>query len=236
MPTPSLRAQTMRVYDGLLRRVMCFLVSPIGRVYLNIHGARVGRGLRLQSLPFCRCYGTGHIDIGDNVTILNTLYQNAAGIMHKTVLIAGDGALLRIGNDVGISGATLDARNSISIGDRCMLGANCGLFSTDYHPLHPADRHDRTARAVQTAPVTLENDVWIGANALILKGVTVGASSIVGAGSVVTKSVPPGVIVAGNPARIVKRVPESRMLFSNRHAGAASTVQDSQIVHATGRS
>jgi acetyltransferase-like isoleucine patch superfamily enzyme len=236
MPMPSLRAQTIRAYDGLLRRTTCSLVSPIGRIYLNMNGARVGKRLRLQSLPFCRCYGAGRIDIGDNVTILNTLYQNAAGIIHKTVLIAGDGALLRIGNDVGISGAILDARSSISIGDRCMLGANCSVYSSDYHPLHPADRHDRRASAVQTAPVTLENDVWIGANALILKGVTVGASSIVGAGSVVTKSVPPGVIVAGNPARIVKRIPQSRMLFSSQDTGAASAIQDSQIVHATGRS
>jgi acetyltransferase-like isoleucine patch superfamily enzyme len=190
---------------------MRVLFSPIGRMYLTIHGAHVGRKLRLQSLPFCRCYGTGRIEIGDNVTILNTLYQNTAGIVHKTVLIAGDRAILRIGNDVGISGAILDARDSISIGDRCMLGANCSVFSSDYHALHPRDRHDRTSGAVRTAPVTLENDVWIGANAVVLKGVTIGAASIVAAGSVVTKSVPPGVVVAGNPARVVKPVPDANI-------------------------
>jgi acetyltransferase-like isoleucine patch superfamily enzyme len=194
----------MRVYDGLLRRAMNFLFSPIGRLYLNFQGARVGRDLRLQSLPFCRCYGTGRIEIGNGVTILNSLRQNTAGIIHKTVLIAGTGALLRIGNDVGISGAILDARKSIIIGDRCMLGANCSVISSDYHPLYPLARHNRLARAVQDAPITLDNDVWIGANAIILKGVTIGAASVVGAGSVVTKSVPPGVVVAGNPARIVK--------------------------------
>jgi acetyltransferase-like isoleucine patch superfamily enzyme len=199
----------------LLRRAQRLLFSPIGRVYLSIHGARVGTGLHLQSLPFCRCYGTGQIDIGDNVTIHNTLRENTAGIIHKTVLIAGDGAILRIGDDVGISGAILDARNSISVGDRCMLGANCSVFSSDYHPLHPRDRHNRLAEAVQTAPVVLENDVWIGANALILKGVTIGAGSIVAAGSVVAKSVAPGVVVAGNPARVVKVVPKSKMLRSS---------------------
>ena len=61
----------------------------------NFHGASVGKRLRLQSLPFCRCYGTGHIEIGNNVTILNKLFQNTAGISHKTVLIADDGASLR---------------------------------------------------------------------------------------------------------------------------------------------
>ncbi len=206
-----LRTRAVRVYDGLLRRAKYLLFSPISRIYLHIHGARIGRGLCLQSLPFCRSYGTGRIEIGDNVTILNTLSQNTAGILHKTVLIAGDGALLRIGNEVGISGAILDARDSIFIGNRCMLGANCSVFSSNYHPLHPRDRHDLMQKAVATAPVTLEDDVWIGANAIILKGVTIGAASIVAAGSVVSKSVPPGFIVAGNPARVIKPVPDARM-------------------------
>jgi acetyltransferase-like isoleucine patch superfamily enzyme len=130
--------------------------------------------------------------------------------------------VLRIGNDVGISGAILNARDSISIGDRCMLGANCGLFSSDHHPLRPRDRHDRKQEAVKAAPVTLENDVWIGANAVILKGVTIGAASVVGAGSVVTKSVPPGVVVAGNPARIVKRVPDAMSPGQPSSSGVAT--------------
>jgi len=215
MPISRLRVQVIHVYDGLLQRAMRFLFSPVGRAYLNLQGASVGRGLRLQSLPFCRCYGTGRIEIGDDVTILNSLYQNTAGIIHKTVLIAGDGAVLRIGNEVGISGAILDARDTIVIGDRCMLGANCSIFSSNYHPLDSIARYYRTAGAVQTAPVTLENDVWIGANAIILKGVTIGAASVVGAGSVVTKNVPSGVIVAGNPARVVKAL---SLLAINRAA------------------
>lgn len=194
------------LYHGIQRRLAYLVWSPIGRLYLTLHGARVGRRVCLQSLPLCRCYGSGRILIGDNVTILNRLKENTAGIVHETVLIAGDGAVLSIGNDVGMSGVILDARNSISIGDRCLLGANCAILTTNYHALDPVARRFYKADTVQTAPVTLEDDVWIGANALILKGVTVGAASIVGAGSVVTKSVPPGVVVAGNPARIVKRV------------------------------
>lgn len=204
MSIRRLRALAMRVYDGLLRRAMNFLFTPIGHFYLTTQGASVGRGLYLESLPFCRCYGNGRIEIGENVKILNSLRQNTAGIIHKTVLIAGDGSLLRIGNNVGISGAILDARDTIIIGDRCMLGANCSLLSSDYHSLDPIARH--TSGIARTAPVTLGNDVFIGANAIILKGVTIGAASVVGAGSVVTKSIPAGVVVAGNPARIVKRL------------------------------
>jgi acetyltransferase-like isoleucine patch superfamily enzyme len=72
--------------------------------------------------------------------------------------------------------------------------------------LHPADRG--RLEAVKHAPVVLEEDVWVGANAMILKGVTVGRASIVGAGAVVTKDVPPNSIVAGNPARIIGEVPK----------------------------
>jgi acetyltransferase-like isoleucine patch superfamily enzyme len=204
MPTPRLRTRIMRVYDGLLRRAKASLFSPFSYFYLSLQGAFIGRRLYAESLPFCRCYGTGRIEIGSRVQILNSLRQNTAGIVHKTVLIAADGALLRIGDDVGISGAILDARDNIVIGDRCMLGANCSVLSSDYHPLDAVARHNRVMGAVRTAPVTLEEDVWIGANSLILKGVTIGAGSIVGAGSVITKNIPRGVVVAGNPARIVK--------------------------------
>jgi len=199
------------MWDGLIRRGTRLLFSPIGRMYLTVHGATVGSGLRLRSLPFCRCYSSGRIHIGDRVTILNTLFQNPAGILHRTVLIADEGAILRIGNDVGISGAILDARSSISIGDRCMLGANACIYTSDYHALDPVERRRYDATRVSKAPVVLEDDVWLGANTLILKGVTVGAASVVGAGSVVTRDVPPGVIVGGNPARVLRPIPEKML-------------------------
>jgi acetyltransferase-like isoleucine patch superfamily enzyme len=174
-------------------------------VYLRIHGVSIGTGLRVRSLPFCRCYGNGRIEIGNNLTINNTLRENPGGVVHKTVLYAGRGSVLRIGNDVGISGAILHAQDPITIGDRCLLGANCSIFTSDFHGLHPADR--RVPSAAHKAPVVLEEDVWIGANATILKGVTVGKGSIVGASSVVTRNVPAGTIVMGNPARVIAPLP-----------------------------
>src|SRR5690242_7127540 len=92
-----------------LRSLQVHCWSLAGRAYLRLQGATVGRRLRLRSLPLCRRYGTGRIEIGEGVEILNRLRENLAGISHKTALYAGDRGSLLIGNDVGISGAVLHA-------------------------------------------------------------------------------------------------------------------------------
>jgi len=108
------------------------------------------------------------------------------------------------------------AEDKIDIGSHCLISWNVGIADSDFHPLEPAQRlidtqalapffKDRPARPkLKTAPVRIADNVWIGMNAVILKGVTIGENSIVAAGSVVTKSIPPNTVVAGNPAVIVK--------------------------------
>jgi acetyltransferase-like isoleucine patch superfamily enzyme len=109
----------------------------------------------------------------------------------------------------------------ISIGDRVLIAHNTSIFDNDTHPLNPGKRHAQfveiitrghpTELDLQEEPVRIEDDVWIGCNVVVLKGVTIGRGAIVGAGSVVTESVPPYVIVAGNPARIVRELtPDER--------------------------
>ncbi len=121
-----------------------------------------------------------------------------------------------IGDFTLLNGALIMAEDKIDIGSHCLISWNVGIADSDFHPLEPAQRlidaqalapffKDRPARPkLKTAPVRIADNVWIGMNAVILKGVTIGENSIVGAGSVVTKSVPPNTVVAGNPAVIVK--------------------------------
>jgi acetyltransferase-like isoleucine patch superfamily enzyme len=109
------------------------------------------------------------------------------------------------------------AEERIEIGSHCLVSWNVGIADSDFHPLQPAQRlidsqalapyfKDRPPRPkLKTAPVIISDNVWIGMNATILKGVTIGENSVVAAGSVVTKSVPPNVVVAGNPAVVVKK-------------------------------
>lgn len=78
-------------------------------------------------------------------------------------------------------------------------------MDNDVHQIDYAER--RTSKGIiQSSPVVIEDDVWLGANVIVLKGVTIGARSIIGAGSVVTKSIPADCIAAGNPARIIKHL------------------------------
>jgi acetyltransferase-like isoleucine patch superfamily enzyme len=79
------------------------------------------------------------------------------------------------------------------------------VYDTDFHPLNSAARRAHDTTKISSAPVRICEDVWIGADATVLKGVTVGARSIVAAGAVVTRDVPPDTVVAGIPARAVKR-------------------------------
>lgn len=91
-------------------------------------------------------------------------------------------------------------RGTITIGDNVLIGSNCNIFTTN-HPIEPKNRKSTISKAI-----TIKNDVWIGGNVTILPGITINANSIVGAGSVVTKDVPENVIVAGNPAKIIKNI------------------------------
>ena len=123
-----------------------------------------------------------------------------------------------VGDFSMLNGALIMAEEHIEIGSYCMMSWNVGIADSDFHPLDATKRKidtmalapfykDRPPRPVlKTAPVIIRDNVWIGMNAVILKGVTIGENSVVAAGAVVTKSVPENVVVAGNPAIIVKQL------------------------------
>ena len=130
----------------------------------------------------------------------------------------GEKGSCSIGDYTLINGALIMAEERIEIGNYCIISWNVGIADSDFHPIEPAQRRiDAMALApffegrpprpkLETRPVRIADNVWIGMNAVILKGVTIGENSIVAAGSVVTKTVPPNVVVAGNPAVIVKEL------------------------------
>lgn len=108
------------------------------------------------------------------------------------------GAKLSVGAEAAIGSRTIiNVAAGVSIGDRSELSWECQILDTDFHEVLAADG----TPSVKTMPVVIGHHVLVGTRAMILKGVTVGDGAIIAAGSVVTKDVPPGVIVAGNPAR-----------------------------------
>jgi acetyltransferase-like isoleucine patch superfamily enzyme len=129
----------------------------------------------------------------------------------------GENGRCTVGNFTLLNGALIMAEENIAIGSHCLVSWNVGIADSDFHPLEPAQRlidaqalapyfKNRPPRPkLKTAPVKIGDNVWIGMNAIILKGVTIGENSVVAAGSVVTKNVEPNTVVAGNPAVAVKR-------------------------------
>ncbi|HEX6660776.1 MAG TPA: acyltransferase [Sphingomicrobium sp.] len=108
---------------------------------------------------------------------------------------------IRMGRDVAINhGVFLLGRTGITIGDRVVLSARCMMFDTSLEP----ESVVAGAPVYRDAPIVVEDEAWIGAGSIILSGVTVGRKSVVGAGSVVTRDVAPGTVVAGNPARVIR--------------------------------
>lgn len=109
------------------------------------------------------------------------------------------GAVIRIGNGTYLNrGTEIVAASAISIGRDCKIAREVIIMDTDQHPLPNSELVAR--------PVTIEDRVWIGARAIVLKGVTIGHDAVVGAGSVVTRDVPPGAVVGGVPARILRQL------------------------------
>lgn len=136
--------------------------------------------------------------------LISVSFATALGVNHPIVLrTLSREAEIEIGSHVGISGGSICAARSIVIGDGTMIGANVTITDTDFHSLSPQRRADEGDMGISN-PVKIGKSVFIGTNAIILKGVNIGDNSVIGAGSIVTKSIPPNVIAAGNPCRAIR--------------------------------
>lgn len=160
----------------------------------------VGKSLYIE-VNFPLILGYGSIFVGDNVKIGG----NATFIVsYKT----NPNPTISIGNDVYIGYASvLSCADSISIGNRVLIAEGCSIYDNNNHPIDPEARaKNEPVGQKDIAPVVIEDDAWIGAHSIILKGVTVGRGSVVATGSVVTKDVPAMTVAAGNPAKVVKKL------------------------------
>lgn len=169
-----------------------------------------GDGLYVESAQVFKQYRTKVPDalvLGNHVSIYG---GSSFALGPKGTCSVGDFTIL--------NGALIMAEERITIGSYCMVSWNVGIADSDFHPIDPAQRrldavalapfyeHRPSRPEIKTAPVVLQDNVWVGMGAVILKGVTIGENSIVAAGAIVTADVPPNVVVAGNPARIVKEL------------------------------
>ncbi len=149
-----------------------------------------------------------NLKLGDSVTINSGIKGNPNPIGNEVTTsfcTVYDGKIV-IGNNVGISNSTIYSRESVIIEDDVMIGGGCKIFDTDFHPISYKDRINNIEDKVKSASVRICKGAFIGADCIVMKGVTIGEKSVIGAGSIVTRSVPPNEVWAGNPARFINKV------------------------------
>ncbi len=151
---------------------------------------RVGRRVRLRGRA--RVVNEGVMVIGDRVRLDSTIAT--------LELVAIAGGRLEIGDNVFVNfGSSIVAGTGVTVGNDCLIGAHVMVMDCDFH------RVEDKSWDTSGKPIVLEERVWLGNRSIVLKGVRIGHDSVVGAGSVVTKDVPPRTVVAGSPARVVRR-------------------------------
>jgi acetyltransferase-like isoleucine patch superfamily enzyme len=190
------------------RRLRAGASTLIGRLRLRVEGVTFGEGLVLLGIPIVSRADKSSIVLGRRVVLVSDSWYTALGVNHPVVLrTLGPGAEIVINDDVGISGGAICAARRIAIGPGCLLGANVTIADTDFHPVRPENRRyeDRPSH-VPAAPVTIDENVFIGSDVIVLKGVHIGRNSVIGAGSVVTQDVPPDSVAAGIPCRVIGSV------------------------------
>jgi len=199
------RDSAPHLLNCLLNLVRSSVQTRIARMLAWWWGIKIGQKSSFYGLPlFYRMPGS-RIRVGDNCQFRSSTWSNLVGVNRPCIISTlREAASLEIGRDCGFSGTTIGCASSISIGDRVMCGANVTITDTDWHPL---DWRDRIAgKGGETAPVVIGEDVWLGMNVSVLKGVEIGSQTVVGAGSLVTRSLPARVIAAGNPAVVIRKL------------------------------
>ena len=139
------------------------------------------------------------------ITINSSPLSNLVGMSQRTIIVARNGGKIEIGAGCGISGSTIYAMEKIRIGEDVLIGANCKIVDNDFHPLSVEKRNPQRVEDIKKKPIEIGDGCFIGTNSIILKGTILGSNCVVGAGSVVCGSFPDNVIIAGNPAKIIKK-------------------------------
>jgi acetyltransferase-like isoleucine patch superfamily enzyme len=187
------------------------------RFVFMLNGASVGKNMMVHNRFYLSKHKDAKLSIGDNLVFtsgeaFNPLCRNIRGCLYLPYPTSE----ITIGDDTGISSACMWAKERITIGNRVKIGGDCIIMDTDAHNLDYRIRSSRDmvgkygkdVITAKSSPITIEDDVLIGMRCIILKGVTIGARSVIGSGSVVTKSIPADCIAAGNPCRVIRRMNE----------------------------
>ena len=187
------------------------------KLVMKLTKVEYGKNLLLKGMPIIFNKGDAKLKIGENVTIKSSFLSNLVGLYSRTIIVTrAPGAEIEIGNNVGISGATIYARKKITIGENTCIGGNCKILDNDFHPIEAETRNkllqDETGGDTDLAPsreVKISKNGFIGCISIVLQGTALAAGGVVGAGAVVAGKFEDNCVIAGNPARVIKRLEDN---------------------------
>lgn len=189
----------MRYISIIIHRAWFLLISIIERLLWRLHGVHLGKRARFSGWCYLNKIKGAKIQVGNHVHFVSSPFVNHIGLNRKCSLSAlTPEARLIIGDNCGFSSTNISAFKEIIIGNNVRVGANTMIMDSDFHTSDPRTGPNR--------PVRIDDNVWLGTNVTVLKGVNIGENTVIGAGSVVTKDIPANVVAAGNPCRIIKNL------------------------------
>lgn len=184
------------------------------RILLYLAGVEYGKNLQIFNNIYIYVHERAKVKIGNNFVFSSGMCHNPISRNIKGSIHVPENGVLVIGNNVGISSACIRVKEKIVIGNNVLIGSDSIVLDTDAHNLDYRIRMSKEkingvskdCFTAASSPITIEDNVLIGTRCIILKGVTIGARSIIGSGSVVTKNIPPDCIAAGNPCKVIKQI------------------------------
>lgn len=184
------------------------------KLIMRLTKVEYGKNLLLKGIPVIYNKSGAKLKIGKNVTVKSSFLSNLVGLYSRTIIVTrASEAVIEIGDNVGISGATIYARKGIYIGDNTCIGGNCKILDNDFHPVDAevrnrllADINGGDSDLIPSREIHIGKNCFIGCNSIILKGTVLGDGCVVGAGAVVSGTFDRNSVLVGNPAEVIRKV------------------------------
>jgi acetyltransferase-like isoleucine patch superfamily enzyme len=190
----------INIAEQFYQFISCKIYSIYMLVIIYLKGISVGSACSFYGWMKFKRSSKDTIQIGSNCTFRSKHTSNLIGINRPCIFtsIGMNGSRLIVGNGCGFSGTVIGCFNEIILGDNVRCGANTLITDSDWHLDDP--------RSGKPSPVRIGNNVWLGVNVTVLKGVSIGENTVIGANSLVVRNIPANVIAAGNPCVVIKKI------------------------------
>ena len=178
-----------------------FILERIIHFICFCKGIKLGNNIIFHGIPTIRRYPNSSIQFGNDCKFNSAKNSISIGLDQPCAFVTWtENAAIKFGNNSGASGLKIDARSTITIGNNVLIGSGCIILDNDSHSSDPQKRNQYI---IPSKPIRIEDNVFIGTKCLILKGVTIGKNSVIGAGSVVFNDIPENSIALGNPCKVI---------------------------------